>query len=255
MKKLVVFVLAVFIGVSSLAQVAYLQYRVVPAERQQEFVEKETKYWAKVAQSAIDQGNMIGWSLWRKVGITEAGAPNYVFVNLYEDTESIDPGAVWSESNVQSMGVSPAMVETNSFAPTAFDYWMQLEDMIEGEYQYAVVNYAMPDDVGAFIEENKTLWKPLHQQNITDGNNGMKSWGLMSVIHPRGKLGRFTVLTWDGFDKMSDVLNYLRYQGPGQAEGPWQDVISKSKMGEIMPDGFEYSIVYEKIMMIAPEGE
>ncbi len=253
MKKLFTLLFALLIGASGLGQVAYMQYRVVPADRQQEFVEKETKYWAKVAKSAIDKGQMTGWSLWRKIGITEEGAPNYVFVNLFENAESIDQGAVWSEANMKSMGVDPGMVETNSFAPTAFDYWMQLEDMIQGDYKYAVVNYAMPDDLGGFIEENKTLWKPLHQQTISNGTNGMKSWGMMSVIHPRGKLGRFSVLTWDGFDKMSDLMNYLRYQGPGEADGPWQDVISKSKMGEIMPGGFEYSIVYEKVMMINPE--
>ena len=253
MKKLFTLTLALLISASVLGQVAYLQYRVVPADRQQEFVEKETKYWAKVAKSAIDKGQMTGWSLWRKIGITEEGAPNYVFVNMFENAESIDQGAVWSEANMKTMGVAPGMVETNSFAPTAFDYWMQLEDMIEGDYKYAVVNYAMPDNVGGFIEENKTLWKPLHQQNINEGTNGMKSWGIMSVIHPRGKLGRFSVLTWDGFDKMSDVMNYLRYQGPVQADGPWQDVVSKSKMGELMPGGFEYSIVYELVMMIGPE--
>ncbi len=253
MKHIITLIIALLICIPAASQVAYLQYRVVPSDRQQEFVEKETKYWAKVAKSAIDKGQMTGWSLWRKVGITEVGAPNYVFVNMYADAESIDMGAVWSEGNMQAMGVNPGMVETNSFAPTAFDYWMQLEDMIQGDYQYAVVNYAMPGNVGAFIEENKNLWKPLHQQNINNGANGMKSWGVMSVIHPRGKLSRFSVLTWDGFDKMSDVMNYLRYQGPGADDGPWQDVLSKSKMGEIMPDGFEYSIVYEKVMMISAE--
>ena len=75
----------------------------------------------------------------------------------------------------------------------------------------------------------------------------------MSVIHPRGKQGRFSALTWDGFDKMSDVMNYLRYQGPNSSDGPWQDVVSKSKMGELMPDGFEYSIVYERVMQVGPD--
>ena len=255
MKNFVLTVAALLICAVSLGQVAYLQYRVVPADRQQEFVEKETKYWAKVAKSAIDKGQMAGWSLWRKVGVTEVGAPNYVFVNLYDSVDKIDAGAVWSEDNMKTMGVNPGMVETGSFAPTAFDYWMQLEDMIQGDYKYAIVNYAMPKNLSGFIEENKTLWKPLHQQMVDGGGNGMKSWGIMSVIHPRGQNARFSVLTWDGFDKMSDVMNYLRYQGPNDSSGPWQDVISKSKMGEIMPDGFQYSIVYEKVMMINPDAQ
>lgn len=253
MKKfLLLGVLSMFM-VGAFGQVAYMQYRTVPADRQAEFVEKETKYWAKVAKAAIDQGKMASWSLWRKIGVTEVGAPNYVFVNTFESVESIDMGAIWSGENIKTMGVSPDMVETNSFAPTAFDYWMQVEDNVLGDYKYAVVNYAMPTNASQFIEENKTLWKPLHEKNIKNGTNGMKAWGVLSVIHPRGKLGRFSVLTYDGFDKMSDVMNYLRYTSPDDSDSDWNEVISKSKMGDIMPDGFQYSIVYELVERIAAE--
>ncbi|UJH66032.1 hypothetical protein [Allomuricauda sp. SCSIO 65647] len=247
MKKLLMFAVVLMFAMSSFGQVAYLQYRVVPADREAEFVEKETKYWSKVAKAAIDQGKMAGWSLWRKVGVTEEGAPNYVFVNTFESFEKVNLGEVWSADNLKSMGVSPEMVETNSFTKVPFDYWMQLEDMVEGDYKYALVNYAMPKSLSAFIQENKELWKPLHEKNIKSGNLGMKSWGLMSVVYPTGKLARFSVLTWDGFDKMSDAMNYLRYDPEGM-DASFQEVISKSKMGEIMPEGgFEYSILYELV--------
>lgn len=241
---------ALFFTLASFGQIAYLQYRVVPIDRQQEFIEKETKYWSKVAKAAIDKGQMSGWSLWRKIGVTEQGAPNYVFVNTFESIDKIDQEAVWSEGNMSAMGVSPSVVETNSFAPTAFDYWMQVEDVVQGDYKYALVNYAMPSNLGAFIEDNKTVWKPFHDKNVQAGNMGMTSWGMMSVISPKGNLARFSVLTWDGFNKLSDVWNYMRYQPDATAGDAWADVLSKTKMNEILPDGFQYSIIYERVMSL-----
>ncbi|NNE03349.1 MAG: hypothetical protein HKN52_09305 [Eudoraea sp.] len=252
MKKVILF-LGLMVSMSSMAQVAYLQYRVVPNDRENEFVQKETMYWAKVAAAAIDKGQMTGWSLWRKIGITEVGAPNYVFVNNFESFDKVDQGAIWSAENIKAMGVSPDMVQTSSFAPTAFDYWMQLEDTAGGDYKYAVVNYAKPVSLGGFIEENKTLWKPLHEKSIANGSMGMTSWGLMSVVHPKGKQARFDAMTWDGFNTMADAMNYMSYQSTADTSADWTAVMDKTKMGDIMPDGFEYTILYELVMRIAPD--
>lgn len=253
MKKLLIVFAGLIFTVGSFGQVGYFQYRVVPADQEEEFVEKETKYWSKVAKSAIDKGQMSTWSLWRKIGVTEQGAPNYVFVNTFESIEKADQSAVWSESNLKAMGVSPGIVGTNSFAPVSFDYWMQLEAVISGDYKYALVNYAMPDNRGAFIEDNKTVWKPFHEKNIKAGTTGMTSWGLMSVIYPTGSQARFSVLTWDGFNEMKDVLNYMRYQNLDTSSAAWQEVLSKTKMNEILPEGFKYSILYELVLRVVAE--
>mgnify|MGYP000027954410 CR=1 FL=1 len=250
MKKILVLVAALAFGSTVIGQVAYVQFRTVEEGKQAEFVEKETMYWSKVAKKAIDNGLMTGWSLWRKVGITERGAPNYVIMNTYANTE-IDQAAIWSAENLESMGVSPAMVQTQGIAPTAFDYWLQIEDMIQGNNKYVVVNYARPKNLGGFISENKTLWKPLHAKTINSGTAGMTGWGIMSVIHPKGNMSRFSAMTWDGFAKMSDVMNYMRYQ-EGLNED-WQKVLSKSKMNEYLPDGFQYSIAYELVMGLQAE--
>lgn len=233
------------------AQVAYIQYRHVPADKEAEFIELETKYWSQVAKAAIEKGDMLGWSLWRKVGVTDPEAPNYVFVNNYESAEKADPSKVWTEENLAKMGKSPDQINTNSFTTVPFDCWMKLEAMIQGEYKYALVNYAKPESRTGFIEENKELWMPLHQKNIDNKTNGMTSWGLMSTIIPGGKNAKFSCLTWDGFNTMADVLNYMSYQSPSpNSSGPWAEVMEKTKMSEIMPDGFEYSIVYELVMRL-----
>ena len=142
---------------------------------------------------------------------------------------------------------SPLFPYTTLFRSTkiTFSYYIQLEAVLEGDYKYAIVNYAKPTNRGDFIAENKTLWKPFHETNIKNGT-GMTSWGMSSVIYPRGNLARFSVFTWDGFNKLSDALNYLRYQAP-PAEGedsepnPFAEILSKSKLNEILQDGFQRS--------------
>ncbi len=95
----------------------------------------------------------------------------------------------------------------------------------------------------------------MHEQSIKNGTNGMTSWGLMSVIYPAGNQDRFSCFTWDGFNTMADALAYLSYSSPDPdgPSGPWQETISKSKMNDIMPDGFQYSIIYERVMSVGPD--
>jgi hypothetical protein len=256
MKKTFIFIALIVITLSSFAQVSYLQYRAVPSDKEDEFVEKETKYWSKVAQAAANQGNLAGWTLWHKIGVTKTDAPNYVFVNSYESLDKMDPAKVWTDENIKKMGMDPAKVETNSFTTVSFDYYTQLEAVIPGDYKYAVVNYAKPTDLQTFIEENKTLWMPFHEQSIKNGWNGMTSWGLMSVIYPEGNQDRFSCFTWDGFNTFTDALKHLSYSSPetGESteENPWTEIMSKTKMNEIMPNGFEYRIIYERVMSVGP---
>lgn len=254
MKNLFYVFMLQFVAIYMYGQVSYLQYRVVPTEHEEEFILKETEYWSKVAKAAIDKGQMLNWSLWERVGVTNTNAPNFVFVNGFKDFDSIDQSAIWSEENLKQMGVTPAMVETNSISTVYMDYWMQLEDAAgSNDYTYAVVNYGMPESLSGFITENKKLWKPLHEKNINAGKIGMTSWGLMSTVHPQGKNARFSCLTWDGFKSMAAALNYLRYRENSMTEGPLAEAISQSKMNEIIPGGFEYSILYRLVKRIEAE--
>ena len=53
MKKNLLLLFALLFVCTSFSQVAYLQYRNVPAEHEEKFVERETKHWSKVAKAAI----------------------------------------------------------------------------------------------------------------------------------------------------------------------------------------------------------
>lgn len=255
MKKLSIFLMALCFATSLSAQISYLQYRHVPADHEDKFVERETKHWSKVAQAAIKKGQMSSWSLWKKVGVTNSydTTPNYVIVNTFESLDNMDMNKVWSD-NMDALGdVKPEDVETMSFTTTTFDYFVQREDYIDGNYKFALVNYGKPTDLTAFIQENRSLWKPLHQASIENIMNAMTYWGMSSVIYPVGNLDRFSVFTVDGFNKLNDALDYLRFtetsdNSPNAAA--WNDVIDKTKMDELMPNGFERRIIYERVLTV-----
>jgi hypothetical protein len=252
MKKNLLLLLGLLFAATSYTQVSYLHYRHVPVEHIDTFIERETKHWSKVAKAAIDNGQLAGWTLWRKVGVTEEDAPNFVFVNSYDSMDQLD-GDVWG-SNLEALGdVKPEDVGTMSISKLTFDYYIKVEEFIPGDYKYAIVNYAKPKDLAGFIAENRKLWKPFHERNI-EGGGAMTAWGMASVIYPQGNLDRFTVMTWDGFNKLSHAMNYLSGpDGDGGDGGYFSDIISESKMNEFMPDGFQYRIIYERVMTVSKE--
>jgi hypothetical protein len=255
MKKLSLILIIMLFAGSVNAQISYLQYRHVPADQDSKFVERETKYWSQVAQSAINKGQMQSWSLWRKVGITNADelTPNYVIVNTYENIENMDPNKVWSENMGVLGDVKIEDIETDSFTTVTFDYFVQSEDQIPGDYTFALVNYAKPTDLTAFIQENRSLWKPFHQASIDNIMNNMTYWGISSVIYPTGNKDRFSVYTVDGFKSLNDALDYLRFtetsdNSPNAAA--YNDITDNTKMDELVPDGFERRIIYERVMIV-----
>ena len=256
MKNLGLFIIAILLTSSVMGQISYLQYRHVPSDQEEKFIERETKYWSKVAKSAIDKGQMQSWSMWRKVGVTSANptAHNYVLVNTFKNLDNMDPDKVWSD-NLNAMGdVKEEDAETNSFTTIVAEYYVQSEENIPGDYKFALVNYAKPTDLTAFIQENRELWKPLHKASIENIMNSMTSWGMSSVIYPAGNLAMFSVYTVDGFNTLNDALDYLRFtetsdNSPNAAA--WNDVIDKTKMDDLMPNGFERRIIYERVMLVS----
>ena len=81
----------------------------------------------------------------------------------------------------------------------------------------------------------------------------MTYWGMSSVIYPAGNKAMFSVYTVDGFKSLNDALDYLRFTETSDnsmnAAG-WNDVIDKTKMDELTPNGFEHRIIYERVMII-----
>ena len=58
------------------------QFRKVEQANMQEFIKRETTYWSKVAEAAIEKGNLTFWGLFVKVGGFDIpNSPNVLFIN------------------------------------------------------------------------------------------------------------------------------------------------------------------------------
>ena len=231
------------------AQYKFLQYRNVPEKNESEFVKRETENWSKVAKANIKSGKMLAWSLWKKVGVIGDSntAPNYLFVNDFKSIDQFDTmESGWADPEKVLKNVKLAAIETNSLSKIVSTYITKTEAFIEGTPKFVIINYAKPTDVQAFVEENISLWKPFFEKQ-KDGFK-LNGWGLQTVVYPQGNETLFSVLTWDGFTKLSEALDHIQYKT--YDESLFGPIMKQTKMNTITPNGFELSPIYELVMYV-----
>lgn len=193
------------------AQISVFQFRHVPSENIDEFVHRESTYWSQVAQKAVNEGNLLSWSLWERVGGWKLGdkTANFVFVNTYSDAKGLDNmGKIWNPSAVFPDARYRDM-ETSSLSETI--HMIILNEVAQvgagTPFQYAKVNFAKASDLNAYIDLETSVWMPFVKPYIEGGNSPLKYWSVARVISPGGELMPFNAITVDGFDKMSDAIS------------------------------------------------
>ena len=219
------------------AQYYSISYVEVAAKDVTEFENKEMSYWSKVAQANIEKGNQIAWSLNKKVGTAGTNSVNYAFVNVFDSLEDLlNPG--WDAAalgfNVEEIASPYKVYEIHSY---------KVIDQVPGENgKYSILNYARPKNLSGFMDENITIWKAYHKENIQTGATGMTSWGMGARIYPIGNQEGATVMTWDSFDTLESAFNALDISDYTPPKG--------SKMNEYDPDGFMLRVIWEQLMIV-----
>ena len=98
-------------------------------------------------------------------------------------------------------------------------------------------NFARPKNLNGFISENKSLWKNFFSTNMDKMN--MVNWGVGRKIAPLSSEWS-TVVTWDMFKSMEDLMKYRVGEGPNPPS-------SKSKMRSYNPDGFRNQVIFQAL--------
>ena len=242
MKKLFLFVALVATNYTfSQKQVSMHMYIHVAPENQAQFEHLEIDYWSKVAQNEIKKGNMTGWGLMKNVGIdSNATEANYLIVNTFKSLEqAFKSQANWS---TEFLGVKQSDISTEGIRKVVSVRWYQNESSIQGDNtKFTIFNYARPKDVGSFVRENKDLWKGIHEK--MQKSTKLDSWGVHTRIHPQGVASKASIFTRDGFTNLYDAMNYLRYKD----DNPYLEMSVDSKMDEILPDGFGYTVIRQTL--------
>ena len=245
MKKLLttIFLLSAILTMAQ-KTVSMHMYINVATENQEKFERLEIDYWSKVAQEEIKKGNMTGWGLMKNIGLNENNADaNYLIVNTFKDLEqAFSNQANWDTS---MLGVTPEDISTENIREVKAIRWYQNESSIDGNStNFTIFNYARPTSVADFVNENKNIYRDIHisMQKSTK----LDSWGVHTRIHPKGTASKASIFTRDGFSTLLDAMEYLSYKD----DNPYQKMASKSKMSEILPDGFGYTIIRETLLWV-----
>ena len=81
--------------------------KVLP-ENQSLFEKIETQYVSKIAQDAVNKGNLGGWGLIKiDPYIGESGGYNYIFVNGFKDIDHMNENSDWWANSKEVLGIEP----------------------------------------------------------------------------------------------------------------------------------------------------
>jgi hypothetical protein len=199
------------IQIRSVAQITSYQYRHVADDKIAEFIKRETTYWSKVAQKAVDNKKMTFWALLEKVdGYDLPNSSNYLFVNTFPNIDS--SAEMWGSAESVA-GVKMEQMETNSFTTTTSQFFLHDENWAQAarakpgnDFNYVVMNYHNSSAPDSFITVEKKYWKPFIQTAMDKKQTKQMAWGNAIVLSPSGENIKFNTVSYDLFATLQDAL-------------------------------------------------
>ena len=196
------------------SKVEIVQRRFVTQENINEFIERETKYWSKVAKQAIDEGKMDSWSLWQRVdGLEMDREFNFMFINTFaKETDLDNMDEIWRPEKLFP-NLKAEQIDTMALS-TVKDvlFYDQLAFSKKKDPKYIRVNYAKAESVQDYVDVELEEWFPFVQERMDSDKTNVVSWELSQLVAPRGKDIPFEAISVDGFETLSDAL--FTYYGP-----------------------------------------
>ncbi len=251
MKKIILIIAVLFSTVQFTNAQKVVSLHAVRIEGNTDAFEKvETELNAKVAQDAVNKGDVGYWGLFKVQKFNtsiDANEYNYVWVQWANNIEDLlsTKSAWWN--NIDKV-LTPAELEQRKALLSTYKgvkderniFVVEDEAYDNGFAAYFQFNFGRPASVNGFIEENKALWKPFFAKNMSKMN--MKVWGVgRRITYPTLETSQSTVISWDGFGSLEDLMKYrIGIKLPGLTE-----VNQKSKMGTYMPNGFSYAPIFK----------
>jgi len=194
-------------------EISVWQLRNVEPDNMQEFIERETKYWSKVAEAAIEKGNLTFWGLFVKEGGFDLpNAPNVLFINTFQNIDAADMNAIWNASAVFPDTPMEEM-ETGSISRTLHMFFVQPQNFVmkEGaipQEQFHFVRFILhntnaPADLISLENEH---WAPFIKSAMDAGQTTQLAWGNATILAPSGPNINANTISYDIYPTLSSVL-------------------------------------------------
>ena len=198
----------------SIAQeIAVWQFRNVKQANMQEFIERETKYWSKVAEAAVEKGNLTFWGLWVKQGGFDLpNAPNVIFINSFKDIDAVNMAETWNASAVFP-DVPIDQIETTSISETKHMFFVQLDTVLTKEgssppddFNFVRFIFHNTNSPGQLIALEKEHWAPFIKASMDAGQTTQVAWGNARILAPSGPNMDANTISFDIFPDMKSAL-------------------------------------------------
>ncbi len=194
------------------------EFMVVDNEQEEAYEETE-RFWKKIHEERVKQGQIIGWDLWSLQPGGEQQGYQYLTVTLYDDPVKMmsrselagtiekaypDMSAEELQANLDAANASrdlAARVYLEQIASTESAYEMKIGNIASIDMMKVDL-----DKYEAYEEAEKQIFQPLHQENVDEGY--MANWGLLKVINPIGSDAYMSHITVNMFESWEQVFDY-----------------------------------------------
>lgn len=219
MKKNILFILLLtFYSVSS--QIAVFHPVQVPSDQVEKFEKVQTEYVQKIAQDAVDKGNLGAWALLKAFNSTSEDY-NYLWVHLYQDVDQVVDKFSWWANSEEVLGIKPDILYGDIDTKADRRYFYKMELAIDGDSdgEWVILNFGNPDNVEQFLKDSEKIIMPHFEKMMN--KSGMLGWGVATKITPQGKNSQggdyATAMTYDIYDNLKNVM--LHMSGGAAIEG------------------------------------
>ena len=192
-KFLIISMLFLGFSLQSISQaITNYQFRQVPQDKMEEFIKRETTYWSKVAEAAIEKGNLTFWGLFVKVGGFDIpNSPNVLFVNSFDDIDAANQSEMWDASKIfpdvpmedmETFSMSTVMhsIYLNNTGPAVWKEGTVPADDVRF-LNFVFHNSNSPGQLVALENEH---WKPFIKAAMDAGQTTQIGWVNAQILSP-----------------------------------------------------------------------
>lgn len=228
MKKLMLFIVIVLLGSSSIAQEKlYLIFEFMKVDNEQEATYMETEeFWQKIHEQRVKNGDIIGWDLWRLKPGGEDQHFQYLTVNLYNDpikmfegSGDFDAALKAAYPNMSEEELNKQFNKTSKSRDLAVRIYLEQIDGTKDEFgmplgSLAVINLmkVSQENSSKYEKMESDIFKPMHQKDVD--NDVRENWGLLKFMNPYGSDTYASHITVDMYK------NFAQYFAPNDNNAP-----------------------------------
>ena len=188
-------------------------YRKVPADKRDEFIKRETTYWAEMIRKEIPKGNITFWALLEKVGGYDLeNSSNFLFVNTFKNIDAMNE--IWGNITTAFPNVTMDKMETYTISTTTsvlflrVGGWQEATGVVaDKEFKYISMIYHNSPNPNALVDLENKHWAPFIKTIMDKKQTSQRGWGNAVVLSPHSSKMNFNSVSYDLYSTLKEALN------------------------------------------------